>query len=249
MMDAAVNAYFFRLLIIYYTFYFNVINGGSVVEANANFSIDLSTKIPNIFEQTNTTLNQKLLKGPFAIVALLSYDCVTFLKGLNEEEKQELVQLPFELADAIEQSRDLSSNDIMAPISQLDPDLKQKLSAFGDTMKVKAKNISVNSQQFFSDFFDGLLRIYQYLINARDDSFNEKDVYSILYDTIQKYLQLTNEDRQSIANAFPSLGNIFTNQGLLNQMKTITPTSEIQDYLDLKNYFLSQLNAGTFTSF
>ncbi|CEF65834.1 Nematode fatty acid retinoid binding family-containing protein [Strongyloides ratti] len=167
-----------------------------------------------------------------------------FFNSLTDGEEKEMIYLPYQMVESMEKSLNLSTEALMAPLQNITPSFKIKLTTFSDELKNMTREINGNGKKFLANFFNNLLIIYKKLINDNSNLIDNTNIYQLGYNIIQEYLNLSTQDRQSLSKPFPTLNNLFNNPNLLEALKSITPTSTYNDYVNLKNKLKDLLLRG-----
>uniref|UniRef100_A0A0K0E520 Fatty-acid and retinol-binding protein 1 n=1 Tax=Strongyloides stercoralis TaxID=6248 RepID=A0A0K0E520_STRER len=192
----------------------------------------------------NTTISIENFRQPLALFSMIPSQFYVFFNSLTDGEQKEMIYLPYQMVESIEKDLNLSTETLMAPLQNITPSFRSKLTLFCDELKNTTKQINGNSKKFLANFFNTLLKIYKKLINDNNGLNDGTNIYQLGYNIIQEYLNLSTQDRLSLSKPFPTLNNLFGNPNVLEALKSITPTSTYNDYVNLKNKLKDLLLRG-----
>uniref|UniRef100_A0A0N4ZDD0 DUF148 domain-containing protein n=1 Tax=Parastrongyloides trichosuri TaxID=131310 RepID=A0A0N4ZDD0_PARTI len=128
--------------------------------------------------------------------------------------------------------------------SKLPEAVKQKLEQLKNDLMERYNKISENAKNFFTNYFNQLKETIEKI--KKGEAITEDDITDGNYKLIQEYLNLSEDDRNSIGSAFPTLSNFVNNEEFLKLLREITEESTIEDYNNIGKQIFEKIKDGSF---
>ncbi|CEF69666.1 Nematode fatty acid retinoid binding family-containing protein [Strongyloides ratti] len=225
-----------------------------VGETVNTISSQFSEGIPEIVANSIQILNEEIIKlvsernESSSISSLIPKEILDTLDDLSLQEKVQIMKSMIVIGmKAKTKGTNLSKEDIITAFEKIPSETLDKLKTLHDTLIEKGQKVSSGVKDFFKNMIEYIHEKYTQYKNIKDLSeIPENERIQAAVKVIQGYVNLTDDDRKSIGEAFESLKNLVNNEKLLTPLKSINENSTVEDLAGAQTQILDSLMKGEF---
>uniref|UniRef100_A0A0N4ZDD1 Fatty-acid and retinol-binding protein 1 n=1 Tax=Parastrongyloides trichosuri TaxID=131310 RepID=A0A0N4ZDD1_PARTI len=207
------------------------------------------TVVQGLMAKINPQLTESLVDFDESIIPkVVPTEIVDTIKSFTEQDKAQLMTAGLLVGiKGKAKKENLTLDDIKSAFSGVSEELVTKLKGLHETLTEKYNKLDDNVKTFFTNYISYLKELYEKIKSGASlASITDDEKRAKAYKLVQDYLALSDDDRNSIGNAFETLKNLVNNEKLLTPLRTLTESSTLEQYKEVSKQIIESFKNGDF---